>query len=59
MLRSAATFHRTEVHHEPPMQHPTTRNLPPTPTPSAGHAACWHTSKFAQKPATGIRLFKD
>ena len=59
MLRSAATFNRTTVHHEPPMKHPTTRNLTPTPTASAGHPARLHIAYFTCGSAAGIRLFKD
>ena len=59
MLRSAATFHRTEVHHEPPMKHPITRNPITTPAASAGHPARRHTANFTQESATGIRLFED
>jgi hypothetical protein len=58
MLRSAATFSRTEVHHEPPMKHPTIRNLTPTPAASAGQSTCLHSASFIGELATGIRLFE-
>ena len=59
MLRSAATFHRTEVQPSSEMKQITTRQLPrrcPTPTWSAAPPL---SLKPSTELAIAIRLFKD
>lgn len=59
MLRSAATFNRTEVQPSSEMQQITTRRLPrrrPTPARSSAHLS---PPKPSTKLPFTIRLFKD
>jgi hypothetical protein len=59
MLRSAATFNRTEVHHEPPMKPRPTRSPSPTPTASADSRTPSRLSQIRRELPISVRLFKD